>query len=733
MDLTKKLQQERDEKIKYRKIVESLSSQYQNIYLINAETALVEIIKLNGHCTCTQENVDIKLYPYEKTFNSYISTRVVDDDVNAVTEYMMLDNVVKKITSERSYEFTYRVLTNGNEENYKAQYFSVDNIYILCCLKNIDLQVAVESKNNENLHAVIDQMTTLNDELSEYINIISNAGYGIWHIVIKDGVKPRMQVNEKMAELLGIEPKFMTEEEIYASWYDCITSEAIPSVQASVQEMMDGKFSENTYKWEHPSKGIIYVRCGGTCIQLPDGSCILRGYHTDVTDIVRAEQEHKEKLEKAKCAAEAHNRELVKHLSIINTIAKIFNGIYYINMKDYSFVELGETLPFVNGLVRSSGNALEAFEKLCNDFVLPEMHDECREFLDITTINSRLNGKIWISRNFREIYNEWFEGIFIVVDRDDDGNCKHIIFAARNINEIKKREEQLIYSSNTDEMTHFYNRRAYENAIKEYESTSIPEDLVYISIDVNGLKVVNDSLGHEAGDELILGACQCMTKCFSKYGKLYRTGGDEFTALLNMTKEDYEQVKLDIEKVTAEWTGNLVKSLAISCGYVLRWEKVNLTMHEISVLADQRMYAAKAEYYKSKGIDRRGQKDAYAGLSTVYDKMLKINITDDNYQVLNIGEVETMDDIRNIATISEWFSKFAHSTIIHPDDAENFLAKTDFSYMRAYFKEGKKRLPIEYRKKYGDVYRRTVTEIIISSEHTEDSEIFYLYVKKLEE
>lgn len=136
----------------------------------------------------------------------------------------------------------------------------------------------------------------LHKVVTEYDDIVSGAGLGIWHIILKDGCAPRMKVSKKMAELLGIEGAVLTEEEVYGSWYNQIVPTALPSVQASVQEMMDGKFSENTYQWRHPQKGIIYVRCGGNAKKSSDGSTVISGYHSDVTPIVRKEQSQKRAL-----------------------------------------------------------------------------------------------------------------------------------------------------------------------------------------------------------------------------------------------------------------------------------------------------------------------------------------------------------------------------------------------------------------------------------------------------
>ena len=51
-------------------------------------------------------------------------------------------------------------------------------------------------------------------------------------------------------------------------------------------------------------------------------------------------------------------------------------------------------------------------------------------------------------------------------------------------------------------------------------------NFVVFLIDINGLKVVNDTLGHEAGDELICGAAACITSTFKDKGNTYRIGGD---------------------------------------------------------------------------------------------------------------------------------------------------------------------------------------------------------------
>ena len=156
--------------------------------------------------------------------------------------------------------------------------------------------------------------------------------------------------------------------------------------------------------------------------------------------------------------------------------------------------------------------------------------------------------------------------------------------------------------ANIDELTRCLNRRIYE---KDIRSMSPDEDFVYAAMDVNSLKYVNDTLGHAAGDELIQGAAECMQECFGKYGKVYRTGGDEFVCIIYVKDEELKGIREQFEKTVKEWTGILVKSIAISSGYVRAKEKKWESMEEIAREADARMYCEKKKYYTQCGNDRR--------------------------------------------------------------------------------------------------------------------------------
>lgn len=157
-----------------------------------------------------------------------------------------------------------------------------------------------------------------------------------------------------------------------------------------------------------------------------------------------------------------------------------------------------------------------------------------------------------------------------------------------------KRERKI---AATDVMTGLLNRRGYERALVKYVEKGLEDDFIYGSIDLNGLKQINDSLGHAAGDEMIRAAAECLRESFGAYGKIFRIGGDEFAAIIRANGAQLEQVKTDFEKRTKNWRGKYIDSLSASCGFVRAIEFPNLTLQQIIELADQRMYAAKRDYY----------------------------------------------------------------------------------------------------------------------------------------
>lgn len=153
-----------------------------------------------------------------------------------------------------------------------------------------------------------------------------------------------------------------------------------------------------------------------------------------------------------------------------------------------------------------------------------------------------------------------------------------------------------------DQMTGLQNRRAYSE--KEAQlSKQLPVPCTVVMADINGLKEANDNLGHDAGDELIIGSAECLKKSFEGIDSIYRIGGDEFTVIAEKPETEVKKCLEQMEKNCADWKGKFINGISISCGTASSEEFSDLDT--LLKAADQRMYAFKTNYYENTGKERR--------------------------------------------------------------------------------------------------------------------------------
>lgn len=145
-----------------------------------------------------------------------------------------------------------------------------------------------------------------------------------------------------------------------------------------------------------------------------------------------------------------------------------------------------------------------------------------------------------------------------------------IMYMFSKIMKEKYEKEKLLYISNTDALTGCLNRHAYETDINKLD---LKKEWIYISLDLNSLKHINDTYGHDVGDEMICAAAACMTASFGEFGKVYRIGGDEFVVIVTQKPDELDTMTKHFDSSVAEWRGKIVNSMTISYGCVRSLEE----------------------------------------------------------------------------------------------------------------------------------------------------------------
>lgn len=141
-------------------------------------------------------------------------------------------------------------------------------------------------------------------------------------------------------------------------------------------------------------------------------------------------------------------------------------------------------------------------------------------------------GEIWNKRKNGEIYPEW-----LTINRLDDekGKIEHYIAVFSDLSDIKNAQSRADYLATHDPLTSLPNRNLFHDRLRQSIASARREKTItaLLFIDLDEFKMVNDSLGHDAGDTLLKIVAERLLTCVRDVDTIARLGGDEFTAILD--------------------------------------------------------------------------------------------------------------------------------------------------------------------------------------------------------
>jgi len=204
-------------------------------------------------------------------------------------------------------------------------------------------------------------------------------------------------------------------------------------------------------------------------------------------------------------------------------------------------------------------------------------------------------GEIWNKRKNGEIFPQWST---VSVLRDDAGAITHYIAVFLDITERKKEEERIQYLANYDVLSGLPNRYLLNDRLDQALNLAQRHQtkLAVLFIDLDHFKNINDSLGHDVGDELLKAVAQRLKACLRRSDTIARQGGDEFIALLgDLNSEDEVTFVAEkmIESLRSEFKiGELQLSISLSIGVSI-YPDDGETAVQLLRNADMAMYRAK--------------------------------------------------------------------------------------------------------------------------------------------
>lgn len=303
-----------------------------------------------------------------------------------------------------------------------------------------------------------------------------------------------------------------------------------------------------------------------------------------------------------------------------NAIRSLYQMILSVNMEDCSCSVI-DLNPELNNICMNSYDFRGFRYSLCMNSH-PEDRENLMKFTDIKVMRERLAENIYVTTESRIRHTDkgyyWSEVIICNSTEEDMAGGNDCLFLIHDINErksaelekeaetrrqvmeLKDRYDALFVENMTDQQTGCYNRKGmkYYTDIVLKDAVEKEKYLFVCVADLNGLKYLNDTFGHAAGDEAIAAVSAELLKSAPQGTRIVRTGGDEFLMMAAIDSESDEPDamgdKIDRELKRYNDSHDNPYEIGVSYGWVLLPPKEGMSdLDEYIALADERMYQMK--------------------------------------------------------------------------------------------------------------------------------------------
>jgi diguanylate cyclase (GGDEF)-like protein len=200
----------------------------------------------------------------------------------------------------------------------------------------------------------------------------------------------------------------------------------------------------------------------------------------------------------------------------------------------------------------------------------------------------------------KDLSYKWILTRGMVVERTISGHAKRMVGTHSDISNRKKNEEIIWQQANFDALTGLPNRRMFFDRLNEQikRSTRTKSMFALMFIDLDGFKAINDTLGHKAGDSLLIIVSKRISQCIRDSDTSARLGGDEFTIILS-DLENMDAIACVAEKLLSAINqpyqlGCNVGIVSVSIGVAV-YPNNGINGDALISVADSAMYEAKAK------------------------------------------------------------------------------------------------------------------------------------------
>ncbi len=570
---------DKKEKTAYAEIAASLASLYEAIYYIDIDTDNFTFYRTNS--SYAEAGLQMDGSDFFNMTISDLQNSVHPEDKERVIEQMTKDRLVSNLEKTGSVSFTYRQKLGGEMKYMRLLAFlqKEHKNRIVVAVRDVDALVRRENEAaaEAESYSHIARALASRYEVIYYIDLDTNAytEYSASEQYSKLGVRTT-----------GKDFFAACEHDIKQYIHPDDAPDLIKQLKRDkvIKALSSTGSTSYTYRQQLGDR-IQYVTLIAVRPKNDSHNIIMALLNID--DQIRREQVMK--------------RETETFSEIINALALRYEVIYYVDATSGEYTEYSSSIKYAKLKIGEKGSDFfgDTQRNMKRD-IYSEDYPMMAKAMTKEVVMARLNETGQYNLTYRLVLDGRPQYVTLVIIRAND-DSEHIIVAVANIDVDMRRElayREAIGSAmdmaSRDALTGVKNKHAYVQVEieldKQIEAEKAPEFAVVIC-DVNGLKQINDSKGHTAGDEFIRSACNLICNNF-KHSPVFRIGGDEFVALLK--GQDFESREHLMEQFSEIMDENKTKGLVtVAAGISVFVSGKDNRLQDVFERADKAMYINK--------------------------------------------------------------------------------------------------------------------------------------------
>lgn len=518
-----------------------------------------------------------------------------DDRVRVLSQFNQ-ENVIAQIKQNGTFILTYRIMMDGKPLHVQmnaALVLEKEGLRLIVGLNNIDAQYRQKEaeKEIEREKEVFNQITA---SLTEQYDTL-------YYIDIENSTYREISSTDEYKKLNVP----ATGNDFFAESRRSIRAYVHPEDQEKAirlhykDVMLDNLKNRSSFSmsWRLVVNGQVH-HIRHTEIMAKDGKHILVCIKNIDAEI------------QAKLAMEERQRKSVTFTQIAERLASHYDLIYYIDCETSRYAELSAKRKSGELKVQEEGDDFfGAATKNADRLIYSEDRERIKLFLDRDRLISQLETRRQLTEDYRMIVSPRKTQYTRMTVTYSSDQSHFIICVEDREKDVRKEKEQLaaLATANEvarrDELTGTKNKTAYREVEKELqkqlEDGAKPFPFGIVVCDINGLKVVNDTEGHKAGDDYIRAACKLICRIFH-HSPVFRVGGDEFVVIVRDQDYHNREKLLSAFRRQVEENIRIGEGAVVASGLAVYEEGKDLSVEDVFNRADNEMYSDKMRLKQQK-------------------------------------------------------------------------------------------------------------------------------------